>query len=156
LLLAGPGDYRLFYYAAGRIGEASSREGTHWVRTGDPVLAPGSDDAFDAGSVSDPVAVLATSPEGRLATRVYYTATNAEDALSIGWAARFGLTGGLERAPSPVLATAREPRSPAIFGADAFTLLYAAAHAGLAQGLRFEAVAAAVAPTDISLSVDAR
>jgi hypothetical protein len=151
----GAGDYRMFYEAGGRIGEATSADGTSWQRIGDaPILEPRaitdpSEPPFDSDSVGDPEGWVATGAEGRRVIRVYYTGRAADGSNAIGMAARFGASGPLTRAVAPAFSGARGPHAPAILPFDELTLLYVTELAGLTDALNYPAIAAGVAPGDV-------
>ena len=143
------GDYRLFYEANDRIGEARSSDGTAWERVGsEPVLEPAQassgEPAFDAQSVGDPEALLATSAEGRRILRVYYTGRAADGASGIGLAARFGAEGPLSRAAAPAFASTRRPYAPAVLPQGEVTLLFVTQGSSLKD--EWPAIAAGIAP----------
>jgi hypothetical protein len=156
LLRVSENDWRLFYSVRGCIGEAQSEGTARFVRaTGDPVLAPNPTDAaaFDAASVGEPHAMLATTAEGRVVTRVYYAAVDRAGKRAIGLAARFGTAGPLERAAMPVLTTTRNPRSPWVVRFNELALLFVTQQAGVTDALDYPAIAVAVAPPTASLSL---
>jgi hypothetical protein len=147
-------EYRMFYEAGGRIGEARSADGKAWERVAEPVLLPvpldPDEPAFDSASVGDPEAWRAPNAEGKMITRVYYTGRTAEGTSAIGMAARFGSSGALTRAVAPSFSGQRAPFAPAILAFDRFTLLYLTERAGLTDDTDFPAVAAAVAPGNVT------
>lgn len=153
----GAGDYRLFYEAAGHIGEAESGDGTLWTRRADgPVLEPGSASgpdgpAFDSASVGDPEAWRATTAEGRSVTRVYYAGRAADGSSSIGLAARFAGSGKLERAPAPAFTSPRGPHAPSIVAYRELTLLFVTQEASSTKD--YSAVAVGIAPATVSIKV---
>lgn len=156
LLQVSDHDFRLFYAVNNRIGEAHSSDGVTWTRNANgPLLAPaGGADAgapFDSVSVGDPYAVLATSAEGRRITRVYYAGKGADGNRGIGLAARFGLDGPLTRATAPVFPVTRDARSPTVLPFANFTLLYVTELAGTSPDLAYPAVAAGLAPGNVSI-----
>jgi hypothetical protein len=120
------GDYRLFYEANGRIGEARSSDGESWERIGDsPVLEPDSDAAaFDGASVGDPEPWVRVGAEGRRVTRVYYTGRAIDGTSELGLGARYGSSGRLQRAPAPAFSSTRSPFAPSIVPYRDFTLLF--------------------------------
>ncbi len=157
LLRVASDDYRLFYAVNDRIGEARSSDGLSFKRIGSaPLLAPaaGGSDAdapFDSATVGDPYAVLATSAEGRLVTRVYYAGAGADGQRGIGMAARFGVDGPLTRASAPVFPVTRDARSPAVLPFKDFTLLYVTELAGTSPSLAYPATAVGIAPGNASI-----
>jgi hypothetical protein len=151
-------DYRMFYEANGRIGEARSSDGLAWQRaSSDPVLQPASDGGaeppFDGASVGDPEAVVAVGAEGRKVTRVYYTGRAADGTSAIGMAARFGDSGSLTRAVAPAFASSRDPYAPDLVEFGGLVLLYVTERAGSDTSHDYPAIAAGVAPATLSLKV---
>lgn len=158
LLQVAADDFRLFYAVDKRIGEARSSDGLHFKRSaGGPLLAPeGGGDAdadapFDSNAVGDPYAVLATSAEGRLITRLYYAGTGPDGQRSIGMAARFGTDGPLTRATAPVYPVTHDPSSPAVLPFADFTLLYVTESEGINPDTAYPAIAAGIAPGNIKI-----
>lgn len=147
------GEYRMFYEAGGRIGEAHSTDGINWERDGEPILEPvpvdPAEPAFDSQSVGDPEAWLATNSEGKAITRVYYTGRAGDGASAIGMAARFGNAGKLTRAVAPSFSGQRAPFAPAILPFAGFTLLFLTERGELSEDADYPAVAAAVAPGNV-------
>jgi hypothetical protein len=152
LLRVGERDFRLFYEAGGRIGEARSDDGLRFERIGDAaVLAPtGNAESFDADAVADPFALEATSAEGRRITRVYYVGL-AAGRSAIGLGARFGDEGALERNPAPAFPVDRDPRSPSVLAFPGLSLLYVSQRAD--ADVQWPAIAVAVAPATLTLPV---
>jgi hypothetical protein len=151
----GPSDRRLFYEAAGGIGEARSVDGLSWERLGSgPVLAPDavSPDAFDAASVGDPEAWLARTAEGRRVVRVYYTGAATDGASAIGLAARFESEGALTRAPAPAFASSRGPHAAAVVPHAGLTLLFVTQRSGVSDD--WPAIAVGLAPATRRIPVD--
>lgn len=142
----------LFYSAAGQLGEAVGDASGAFTRSGPSLLAPGAAGSFDAASVGDPEPWLDVSAEGRVITRVYYSAESADGTRSIGLAARFGTTGPLTRAPAPTLTGPRGPEAPAVLPRAGHTLLFVTQRAGASDSQNFPAIAAGVAPATIELS----
>ena len=130
LHVQGGGEFRLFYSANGRIGEAQSSDGDSWTRMAEPVLEPTSGEAFDASAVGDPEAWASVTTEGRSVTRLYFTGTSASGATGIGLAARFASSGPMTRNPSPALTGPRLPRAPAVLPRVGHTLLFVTQRAG--------------------------
>ncbi|MEZ4220082.1 MAG: hypothetical protein R3B13_04065 [Polyangiaceae bacterium] len=151
LFAAGDGEIRMLYAAGGSLGEARAGSGTTFERMPEPVLGPGSGDAFDAAGVDDPEVWLAVSAEGRRVTRVYYTGATAAGARAIGFAGRFGASGPLTRNPVPALSGPRFPRAPAVLPRSGHTLLFVTQFAGSGSGEQFPALAVAVAPAIVQL-----
>lgn len=153
----GPGDFRLFYEANGRLGEARSSDGLSWERLGPgPVLEPVADaadePAFDGLGVGDPEVVTAKTAEGRRVTRVYYTGRSADGSSGIGLAARFGAEGALTRAAAPAFASTRLPHAPALVPQGSITLLFVTQRASLND--EWPAIAAGIAPATRRIPVD--
>jgi hypothetical protein len=152
-----PGDYRLFYEVADRIGEARSSDGISWQRMGDaPVLEPApigdpADPAFDSSHVGDPDAWVAVTPEGRRVTRVYYAGSRADGESGIGLAARYADDGLLTRAPAPALTGPRKPHAPSVLAYRGLTLLFVTQDASTSDD--YPAVAAGIAPATASIPV---
>jgi len=156
LLRVGDDDWRLFYSVNGCIGEARSEGTPSFLRaTANPVLEPDPTDAtaFDAEAVGDPHAMLVDTAEGRTVTRVYYAALDHAGNRAIELAARFGTTGPLQRAFAPVLTTTRNPHSPWVLRFNDLALLFVTQQAGVTDALEYPAVAVAVAPPTVSLSL---
>jgi hypothetical protein len=145
-------DFRLFYAAGGRIGEARSSDGIDWQREPGPVLAPvmPAGDAFDGLAVEGPEPELAKSAEGRRITRVYYGG-RGPGGSAIGLAARFGDSGPLERAPAPALSTLREPSDPALVRFGPLALMYFTQKAGSGSAQGYPVIALGLAPATRSL-----
>lgn len=156
------GRLRMMYAAGGAIGEAESADGIEWTRMrAGPVLAPAPMPApgsllpnekppFDTASVGDPCVVTRTTPAGRFHVRVLYTGADASGATAIGFAARYGESGLLERQPVPVYAVNQKEAAPALLDLGDRSFLY------VQQNKRsgdesFVAIAAAVAPGTIEL-----
>ncbi len=146
LLATRSGDYRLFFSAGGRIGEALSSDGTVWSRIEAPVLEPSGGEAFDGMAVGDPEAWVSVTSEGRTVTRLYYTGTAETGATGIGLAARYGSSGAMSRNPAPALTGPRLPRAPAILPRGDYTLLFVTQRAGSDDDEAFPAVAVGIAP----------
>lgn len=159
LLELAPDDFRLFYVANKRIGEARSSDGVHFERVGAaPPLEPEGggdtdDPPFDSDAVGDPCAVVMRSPEGRTVTRVYFAGTGADGKRAVGMAARFGADGPLTRATAPVFSASRDARSPSVLVYDHYTLLFLTENAGTATSLLYPAIAAGIAPGNLAIPV---
>ncbi|HEY2517734.1 MAG TPA: hypothetical protein VGI39_42990 [Polyangiaceae bacterium] len=166
----------LFYAAGVSIGEATSNDGgATWTRLDgdpstpalDPILepsafTPSSPDAatpFDIGQVADPCVAPRLTPGGRVQVRVLYTGYDAPpDAPSrssaIGFAARYGDQGPLERAVSEVYAVGKHEAAPGYFewspgaGAPAAAMLYV--QEDEASSPAYPAIAAAVTPATLT------
>src|SRR6185503_17552549 len=113
------GTFDMMFAQAGAIWEATSTDGAVFARAGsEPVLAAGPPDetpAFDTLGVADPMLAPRTTAAGRLQVRVLYTGVAAGEGgtvSSIGFAARYGASGPLVRAPSPVYAIGKNERAP--------------------------------------------
>jgi hypothetical protein len=146
-------DFRLFYAAAGRIGEARSSNGIDWQREIEPVLEPAAasdEPGFDSLAVFDPEPELAESATGRRITRVYYAGTGAEGS-GVGLAARFGSSGRLERAPAPALSTPHAPSAPALVRFGELALMYFTQKAGSGSAQDYPVIGLALAPATRSL-----
>jgi hypothetical protein len=149
----GADDFRLFYAAAGRIGEARSTDGVSWQRDPEPVLEPAplaGEPLFDSLQVSDPEPELAASAQGRRITRVYYAGQGAESS-GIGLAARFGDSGALQRALAPSLTTSRGPSDPALVRFGDLALMYFTQKAGASAAQAYPVIALALAPATLTL-----
>jgi hypothetical protein len=149
------GSFRMFFEvktdAGPAIDEAASPDGVHWTtRKSGHALAPASG-GYDARGAGSPAPMLATSETGRAILRVYYTATDAKGAVTIGLAARFGDDGPLDRAVSPVFGTANSlgPHQPSVVAFKDFTLLFATQDSSSTS--KAPAIACGVAPGDVTL-----
>jgi hypothetical protein len=130
------GRFRMAFAQGDSIYEAASADGLSWQRLDadpatpamDPILAPappktslapGEVPPFDTLAVSDPCVLPRLTPAGRLQFRVLYTGLSAGDAAApdsaIGFAARYGDSGPLVRAPGAVYAVGKHERAPALF-----------------------------------------
>ena len=142
----------LFYASNGAIGEAVSDDGVHFTRVDghpetpalDPVLQPGPAGGFDAFGVFEPCASPRQTPSGRLQVRVLYTGYDKDPAAGgksvIAFAGRYGTAGALSRNPLPVYAVGQGEHAPALWGGEAYDMLY------VEQSKGYPAIAAAVAP----------
>jgi hypothetical protein len=158
------GSWRMFYGAGDAIGEARSDDGVGWTRVDatpqtpapDPALAPGS--SFDRGQVDHPVVLPRVTAAGRLQLRVLYTGYDAPPGASsrtssIGFAARYGEEGPFARQPVPVYAPGAHEAAPALFEYAAGSLLFVQQdEAAQDRANPYPAIAAAVAPTSVTLS----
>lgn len=157
LLVVGPGDYRLFYAANNRIGEARSSDGVLFQRIGTtPLLEPegggsADDPPFDSEAVGEPEAVLARSEEGRTITRVYFTGTASNAKRGIGLAARFGTDGPLVRAVAQVFSSQRDARSPSVVVYPVLTLLYLTEKSAAAGSGLYPEIALGIAPGNVTI-----
>lgn len=147
------GTERLFYGAAGRIGEATSSDGLTFTRVnGGPVLEPRAALDFDDEWVGQPFAITATSEEGRALTRVYFAGRSSSGEKNVGLAARFDDgPRRLTRATSPVFTSTRLPSAPAIVQYSGVALLYLEQYGGSTASKKHPAVALGVAPGDVHL-----
>jgi hypothetical protein len=163
------GSWRMFYGAGRSIGEAASADGVAWTRVDadprtaamDPVLSPGA--SFDAGQVDDPVVLPRLTPAGRLQVRVLYTGYDAPPGgagggsvspartSAVGFAARFGEAGPLERQPLPVYLVGAHEAAPALFEFAGGTILYVQQDETADPSNPYPAIAAAVAPESSTL-----
>jgi hypothetical protein len=166
------GSWHMLYAAGVSIGEATSSDGYTWTRADgdpsttalDPVLAPSpaappeSVDAglapFDTGQVAGPCLVPRLDPAGRLQVRVLYTGYAAAPgpatrASAIGFAARYGDTGLLERSGSPVYAVGKHEAAPALLEWSEGSLLYVQEDSFTTPA--YAAIAAAIAPVALTL-----
>lgn len=155
-LLPG-GRFRLLYASGVAIGEAESDDGVHFRRIEpSPVLGPAPPPApgsllpnekppFDTASVSDPCAVPRVTPAGRFHVRVLYTGRDETGASTIGFAARYGETGALERQPVAVYSAGQKEAAPAFVERPPGAFLYVEQERR--EGMRiYPAIAGAVAP----------
>ena len=162
------GSLRLFYEVPGpgdaaRIGEARSDDGITWTRVGDgPALAPasaptgeGAEPPYDGAWVGAPAPVLVRSAEGRSILRVYHAARDTLGHAVVGLAARFepASAAPLQRAVSPVFGSGSSlgPREPCALVRPGYTLLFTTQRAGRTKSADHPAVAAGVAPADVTL-----
>jgi hypothetical protein len=153
---------RMLYTAGSSIGEAESTDGIVWRRlSGAPVLAPSPPPApgsllpnerppFDTAAVGDPCVVTRKTPAGRFHVRVLYTGTDAAGATAIGFAARYGETGPLERQRVPVYAVRLHEAAPALLDLGTSSFLYV--QQDRREGDRtYPAIAGAFAPANVAL-----
>lgn len=157
------GRLRMLYAAGAAIGEAESADGLVWRRLGGgPALAPaaapppgalrpGEKPPFDTAAVGDPCAVTRTTPAGRFHVRVLYTGTDEAGATAIGFAARYGEDGALERQPVPVASSREGESAPALLDLGDRSLLYAQRSRQLGSRPRYPAIAASFAPANLTL-----
>jgi hypothetical protein len=161
------GTWHMLYAAGVAIAEATSADGVTWTRRGivlapappvDPAaLVPGEKPPFDSGQVTDPCLVPRITPAGRLHVRVLYTGYDAAPgaaarASAIGFAARFGDDGALERQPLPVYAVGKHEAAPALFAWGGAAFLYVHQDRAATPSDVYPAVAAALAPATLSLA----
>jgi hypothetical protein len=156
------GRLRMLYAAGNAIGEAESSDGIEWtrIRTG-PVLAPSppappgsllphEKPPFDTASVGDPCVVTRTTPAGRFHVRVLYTGMDMAGATAIGFAARYGESGPLDRQPVPAYSVNQKEAAPALLDLGDRSYLYV--HQDRRDGNRsFVAIAGAFAPGNVKL-----
>ena len=164
------GRVRLLYAAGGALGAAESEDGVRFRRLDadpatlelDPVLAasravvPASGAtparwAFDARAVSDPVALRRVTPAGRVHLRVLYTGEDPEGGSAVGFAARYGDEGRLERAAAPVYAVGQHERAPSVVEVGGTTLLYVGQERRVDATRTATGIACAVAPANVQL-----
>jgi hypothetical protein len=106
---AQDGSGRMFYNDGVGVSEAASSDFVTW-RFIEPVLRPSlQSGAFDALGASDPCVSTRITPAGRFHVRVLYTGRNEAGATAIGFAARYGDDGPLERNPVPAYTTGSAP-----------------------------------------------
>jgi hypothetical protein len=146
------GEVHLFYATGGALGEAVSADGVHFTRVDadpataalDPVLTAGPAGGFDAFGVFEPCVSPRLTPTGRLQVRVLYTGYDKDPASGgksvIAFAGRYGVRGTLARNPLPVYAVGAGEHAPALWGSEAYDMLY------VEQSKGYPAIAAAVAP----------
>lgn len=156
------GRFEMFYAAGNSIGEATSDDGIHFRRVGTgPVLEPAPSPPpgsllpnekppFDTASVGDPCASPRETPGGRLQIRVLYTGRDAAGASTVGFAARYGEDGPLERQPVAVYAVGQKEVAPAFAERPEGSFLYVEQERR--DGTRiYRAIAGAFAPGNIKL-----
>lgn len=168
------GEFRMFYAAGACLGEASSIDGVHFTRLDsdpstpsvDPVLCPAADvsaDALDAGAIApidnegldDPLVLPRVTAAGRLQIRVLYTGYSTpigapSRTSAIGFAARYGDSGPLVRAPAGVYSVNLHEHAPAYFAWGTGALLYVTEDESGLNGV-YPALAGAFAPAQDSL-----
>lgn len=159
------GRIRMLYASGSSIGEAESTDGVHFTRVDpdpsttviEPVLGPAppappgsllphEKPPFDTARVGDPCASLRTTPAGRLHVRVLYTGTDTTGATAIGFAARFGEHGPLERQAAPVYSVGAKESAPALLEIGDTSFLYVQQARRVDERLTYTAIAAAFAP----------
>lgn len=170
------GSFRMLYAAGLAIGEASSSDGIAWTRVDadpstpaiDPVLEPsiapppeslqpGEKPPFDTAQIGDPCLSPRVTPAGRLQVRVLYTGYDAAPGVAgrngtIGFAARYGTTGRLERQASPIYSVAKHEAAPALFEWQGGSMLYVHQDKTIDSQTIVPAVAAAFAPPTLTLA----
>ena len=170
------GRFRMLFAWGASIAEAASKDGITWARVDadpstpdiDPVLtpsapvpsdtlAPGQKPPFDTGQVTDPVLLPRVTAAGRWQIRVLYTGYDtppgaAARTSAIGFAARYGSDGPLERNALPVLSLGKHERGPAFFEWDGGAMLYVAIDT-VDGALTYPAIAAAFAPATQTLDM---
>lgn len=160
------GRLRVFYAAGNAIGEAegevAAARATLTRRGVEPVLRPSEmpppgalrpneKPPFDTAAVSDPCVTLRTTPAGRLHVRVLYTGVDAVGGSSIGFAARYGDTGLLDRQAVPVFSVGDLEAAPALVETRGATFLYVQQLRRDLKGGGYFAIGGAVAPAIVSL-----
>jgi hypothetical protein len=167
------GTFDMMYAAGVSIGEATSHDGITFTRVDgdpetpglDPVLSPlgsrgpvpdGAIGPIDTGQVSDPCVVPVTTPGGRLDVRVLYTGYDgppgdATRGSAIGFAARYGNKGRLERQPLPVFSISMHEAAPTYFEWGGGEMLYVQATVSALIGASYVSVAAGIAPATVTL-----
>jgi hypothetical protein len=167
------GSWHMFYAAGVSIGEATSTDGLTWARADgdpstpelDPIFWPSppasaqaidaGDAPFDTGQVADPCLLPRLDPAGNVQVRVLYTGYAAPSgpgprASAIGFAARYGDSGPLERSGSPVYAVGKHEAGPALFEWSQGSLLYV--HQDSTVTPIYTEIAAAVFPVSLVLA----
>lgn len=155
------GKLRMMYAAGASIGEAESADGVAWTRLDGPILQPApmpdpstllpnEKPPFDTASVGDPCVVTRTTPAGRYHVRVLYTGTDATGATAIGFAARYGTAGPLDRQPVPLYSVNQHEAAPAMLDLGDLSFLYVQQNERSGQST-FVAIAGAVAPGNVVL-----
>jgi len=147
------GGFRLFVARGDSICEAASEDGIEFHPVGADGTVFRSADlpfaermGFGRVSLAHPFATTATTAEGRLVVRVYFTGQGEGGESFLGLAARYGEDGDLVSAVAPVLGGEGAPREAAVLGFGDFALLYFTRDAG-----SFPAIAAGVAPATVRL-----
>lgn len=168
------GRIRLLYTAGPAIGEAESTDGIRFTRLDadpstpaiDPILGPGAPAApgtllpnekppFDTASVADPSPSTRVTPAGRLHIRVLYTGRDPAGVSTIGFAARYGDRGPLERNRSPVYSVGANEAAPAYVEVPGGAYLYVQQTRRVDERLSYSAIAAAFAPGSVKLPAPA-
>lgn len=132
------------------IGLARAADGRSFERIGEaPIVVPTEDEV----SVETPWVVIATSAEGRIFERVYFSAALATGRREIRLAAREGFDAPLSRGVGAVFGTGSklEPREPSVIAFERFSLMFLTEKAGSSSALDYPAVAAGLAPAQASL-----
>lgn len=156
------GRVRLFYTSGTSIGEAESDEGVRNFKrlSRDPVLAPqprppvllpNEKPPFDERSVGDPFVSIRTTPAGRKHVRVLYTGRNALNESAIGFAARYGDDGPLDRQPLPVYSVKQGEAAPAFVETALGSFLYVEQERPDGRDKSYRAIAGAFAPAQFEL-----
>ena len=156
------GTFDLMLAQGGAIYEATSADGSAFTRVDadpttpamDPVLVAGQGESppFDTLGVADPFLSPRTTEAGRLQIRVLYTGYAPSEAgvqSSIGFAARYGTSGALERASGPVYAIGKHESAPSLFPWQDGSLLYVEQDSTDAT---YRQIGGAVAPATLTLS----
>jgi len=155
------GRFRMLVSDGTSIFEAESADGVAWTRLDadkttaelDPVLAPPAGQAgdaaapFDVRGVTDPCLAPRVTAAGRLQFRVLYTGLG-EGSSAIGFAARYGDSGPLVRAASPVFSVTTTQSAPAFFEVGGLTLMFVQ---DTRKGAAYPALVGALAPATLSL-----
>lgn len=160
----------LFYTSGSSIFEAVSEDGVHFQRLDpdpstaalEPVFGPSPRPApgallpnekppFDTGGVGDPSASVGRTPAGRSVVRVLYTGRDDQGTTAIGFAARFGDAGPLSRNAAPVYSVKQGEAAPALLQTDDRSMLYVQQNRRRFGDDFYRAIAAAVAPVDLTL-----
>ena len=168
------GRSRLLYTAGPCIGEAESTDGVRFTRLdADPstpaidfVLGPGAPAApgsllpnekppFDTASVADASPSTRITPAGRLHVRVLYTGRDPAGVSTIGFAARYGDAGRLDRNRSPVYSVGANEAAPAYAEVPGGAFLYVQQTRRVDERLSYSAIAAAFAPGTVKLPAPA-
>jgi hypothetical protein len=168
------GTFDMMYAAGVSIGEATSHDGITFTRVDadpttpelDPVLSPlggagsvadGAVGPIDTGQVSDPCVLPLVSPADRLVVRVLYTGydgppRDATRSSAIGFAARYGTTGRLERQRLPAFAVSMHEAAPTYFAWVGGEMLYVQATRAEIIGTSYVSIVAGIAPPTVTLA----
>jgi hypothetical protein len=79
---------------------------------------------FDGAGVTDPCVTVRRTDAEREHVRVLYTGRAVDGTTSIGFAARYGVSGPLGRNEAPVYAVAKGERAPAVYHSAGFDMLF--------------------------------
>lgn len=150
------GRFHLFAAEGDILCEAVSDDGVAFTSVeGDGIVFRAADLPFTESlglghvTLDHPFAMTATSAEGRLVTRVYFTGTGEDGTSFLGLAARYGESGPLVSAVAPVLRGEGSPREPTVLTFANFSLVYFTRDSGGRDP--FPALAAGVAPATVKL-----